>query len=394
MENVIPSTDSAPSVAVLNLKIPTMTNFPAAQAAKGTAMSNHNQNQTPDAAMKESAIAINEIQSKALQEEESAKEDVILRRKELKWKLMVASQMRNRAKLEEMRAEANINKRKMIKASTLAAELRNKYIRCAKAAKIASTLYKQMEQDYLKQEEFVANEKMMLTKLSMECQKIGTQLYGPDYKLTNNPDPTRRHLTTHGRILNSGHPSVISPRKRRLPPPPTRLSSLYNTKESPLKNLASYRLTKNFKGIGIPMTDLTYAHNICPNDYICLPDLLGACPDEDCPYQHKSGYMLSDVDKLVDILSYRPSLTGYQADPDLGPKDNEDLCRKKLRDYAAKLIARNTGKSIEIIAKNLVKRVRLERTEHELLTSTRQLPKVSHRISDLVEVSLETTTEK
>lgn len=163
---------------------------------------------------------------------------------------------------------------------------------------------------------------------------------------------------------------------------PSRLSSLYDLNHSRLRNLASYRLTTNFLDTGAPLTDLRYTHNICPHDFICLPDLLGKCSDKSCIYQHQSNYLMSDIDKLADILSYNPQLTGFEPDPELGEEENINLCRVKLKQYAAKLIAKGCGNAVEIIAKNLVKYVRFNKTDKELLCMTRRLPKVSNIVHD------------
>lgn len=354
--------------------------------------------------------------------EESAERALLLKRKELKWKLMQASQFQNRAQLEEMRVEANYNKRKMIKTSALADRLRARYIKVAEAAKIAQTLCKKIEDKLFKQEKFVADEKMQLTKLAMDCRKIGTELYGPDYRLAlksrdNSKEkqrlallkleaaksalrckmielgnckkasinsPARQKYSIHLlKTIDQKKSSILNPisiaKKRKLPLP-TRLSSLYNSKNSILRNLASYRLTTRFVGTGIPITDLNYTHNICPNDYICLPDLIGTCTDKSCLYQHKSNYFMSDIEKLADILSYKPSLTGFKRDNELDQAENDNRCRLKLKQYAAKLLAKNSGKTVEMIAQNLVKYVRANKSDIELLTMSRKLPKINHLV--------------
>lgn len=224
----------------------------------------------------------------------------------------------------------------MIKMAALANRLRARYVRHAKAARVSETLYKRVERQLLTQERFLAEEKMQSTRLAV---------------------------------------------KRKLLPPPTRLSPLYDTKFSVLKNLASYRLTTGFVATGKLITDLNYTHNICPNDYICLPDLVGTCTDKSCLYQHKSNYIMSDIEKLADILSYRPSLTGFKHDPSLTREQNDKKCRVKLKQYAIKLLTKNVEKSVETIAQNLVKYVRANKPDHELLTMKRELPKCSHLVS-------------
>jgi len=178
------------------------------------------------------------------------------------------------------------------------------------------------------------------------------------------------HQPKNSRLRFKAAPEI---RKR---PPSNRLSSLYNLKNSLLRNLASYRLTSKFLESGLLVTDLNYTHNICPDHYICLPDLIGTCTDKNCLYQHKSNYIMTDIDKLADILSYKPSLTGFKPDSNLSQEENNYRCRIRLKQYSAKLIAKNSDKLVETIAQNLVKYVRANKSDDELLTLIRQLPKV------------------
>lgn len=289
--------------------------------------------------------------------EESARRALALKRKELKWKLMSASQIQNQAKLEEVRIETDYNKQRMMKISNLAHRLRAKYIKACKAARNAELTYKQSEEKFLDREKSVAEEKMQLTKLAVDCRKLGMQLYGPEYKLSTSPSKWRKVCLT-------------------------RLSSLYDLRNSLLKNLASYRLTSRFHETCAAMTDLRYAHNICPHIDICTADLNGTCNDKNCPDQHDSSYLMTDVERLADILSYRPSLIGFKVEPDLNKEENENNCRLKLKQYAARLLAKNSDKSIEVIAQNLVKYVRTNKSDLDLLVATRKIPKLKNTRND------------
>lgn len=281
--------------------------------------------------------------------EESAQKALTLKRKELKWKLMQASHLQKEAQLEELRIEADYNKQRLMKISNLASKLRAKYIKACKAARNAQISQKQVESRFMDQEKLVANEKMQISKLAVECRKLGLQLYGSDYKLTNSPSKWRKLCLT-------------------------RLSSLYDLRNSLLKNLASYRLTSVFQETGASITDLRYTHNISPLDDICITDLNGNCPDKDCKDQHESSYLMSDVERLADILSYRPSLIGFKLEPDLNKEENENNCCLKLKQYSARLLAKNSDKSIEVIAQNLVKYVRSNKSDLDLLVATRKIP--------------------
>lgn len=149
--------------------------------------------------------------------EEIAKKALLLKKKELKWKLMQASQTQNRAKLEEIRTEVNYHKQKFTKAKDLAAKLRAKYLKVVKTAKLTELQYKKSEAKLLTQEKFVADEKMQLTKLAVDCRKMGNQLYGSEYRLTT---------------------------KKDIPTGKTRLSSLYDPGDSILRSLHSSSLKK------------------------------------------------------------------------------------------------------------------------------------------------------
>lgn len=159
----------------------------------------------------------------------------------------------------------------------------------------------------------------------------------------------------------------------------TCLSSIYTTNDSIFKNMASYRLTHKFNESNLSPTDPIYSHNICPFEYVCLPDLLGDCQDKACRYQHKSNYQMTDMEKLTDLLSYKPQIAGFKPDPNLSSEANMRMCQLKLKEFAAKMISRNADKSIEYIAKNLVKKIRaFGGTDSDLILKRRELPKTSH----------------
>lgn len=306
-------------------------------------------------------LAVSEIGSNIYRKhEESAKKTISLRQKELKWKLMQASQIQNLAKLEEMRIETESSKQRMVKVSNLASKLRAKYIKACKLARDAQLGYKQTAASFSEQEKFVAQEKMQLTRLGVDCRRLGKQLYGQDYKLSLSPNKRAS--------------------KRNIP---TRLSSLYDLRNSQLRNLASYRLTRSFQESSMSLIDLRYNHNLRADCDICISDLQGTCQLErnggggSCPYQHETNYIMSHVEQLADILSYRPSLIGFKFNSNLSKAENENECRLRLKQYAVRLLAKNSDKSIEQIMMNLIKYVQSNKSELELLLSTRKIPKRS-----------------
>lgn len=191
-------------------------------------------------------VAISQIGSNIFKKhEESAKKAINLRQKELKWKLMQSSQIQNLAKLDEIKIEKDFSRQRMIKVSNLAIKLRAKYIKACKAARIAELAHKQLEESFSEHEKHVAEEKMQLTRLGVECRKLGKQLYGQEYKLLTSPNKRK-----------CGDANFMKP---------TRLSSLYDLRNSQLRNLASYRLTKCFQESNMCLTDLRYTHNIDPS---------------------------------------------------------------------------------------------------------------------------------
>ncbi|KAG9510284.1 Receptor-type guanylate cyclase Gyc76C, partial [Fragariocoptes setiger] len=153
-------------------------------------------------------------------------------------------------------------------------------------------------------------------------------------------------------------------------------SPIHRVTDSFLTCLPSIRLTTRFEYSDY-LTTAAYTHNIQPHDYICQEDLLAKCTKEKCPHQHKAKYLMTDVDKLVDLLSYRPSIAGFRHDESISSEDNFLNCRNKLRIYAQNLINRSPHKSIEGIARNLVRWIRSKFNECELIHATRQLPKLS-----------------
>jgi hypothetical protein len=308
--------------------------------------------------------------SQAKIKEESTKKALLLKRKELKWKLMQASQTLNQAKLVEIKTALNYHRRKLSKAQALAVKLRDKYVKVVRSAKLTEVQLKTAETQLALQEKHVADERMQLTKLEIECIKAGTSLYGNNYKLPANQRQLNHIKNKYSGLRTSNPVRFVS-----------RLSSLYDLNDSILKNLASYRLTRRFAEIGTTqLTDLSYSHNIHPLEFVCLPDLMGECTDKSCPYQHKSNYYMTDLEKLTDLLSYRPAAAGWlRGDDDLDEVENHRMCRVKLKQYAAKLIAKNANKPAEMIARAIVATdIRNDVPDVELLLMRRQLPKMVH----------------
>jgi len=392
-----------------------------------------------DTARSAAAVATTNLNEFVKAQEETTKKALLLRRNELKWKLMQASQTQNKARLDEIKQEMNYYKEKLAKTQELAVRLRERYVRVVKSAKLSENQLKKVERQFQSHEKYVADEKMELTKIALDCVNIGRTLYGESYKLPANPSsngassksgqteqsvrgaqegynntankssgtlslisgsgnsdnqakvseqskmlenlapflrrvrtnanansslerngnspPTsstesvRNTASTSSNILNklvslsphkkgtklNGSRSTVqkaitaSPKKvpidvdkdlrltltkrrQRCSNNSGRLSGIYDRKDSILKNIVSYRLISKFASTeqqqsNHPLTDLTYSHNNCPEEYVCLPDLISKCSDKNCAYKHKSSYMISDTEKLREILASRPAQT-------------------------------------------------------------------------------------
>lgn len=134
--------------------------------------------------------------------EQSTKISVLLLRNELKWKLMQASQAKNKTRLDEIKTELNYYRDKLAKTQDLAARLRERYVKVVNSAKTSETHFKRAELQFQNQERYVADEKMELTKIAMECMSIGRSLYGDKYELPANRSNNRVKGSTSETVTN------------------------------------------------------------------------------------------------------------------------------------------------------------------------------------------------
>lgn len=438
--------------------------------------------------------------NQAAQAEVLMRNKLTLRKKELVWKLHKNSWTRNKLKLDHVRNDALLKKKKAKKLSNIANQLRLDYLQATSAAEKAALNFKEAEQELFKHEKVVAQEQMLIAKLAVECQNQGSQLYGKDYRIeqkitipvekttqnktllekqmadfekqasANSPAGAKRlsalnasmtqstpvgvhgasvhyaikiaRLNLNSLMLNitstfqdrhcNGqscyfyeHPQFVyydlSPTSvfdksliyryqdnqsanfinqyeknllrllvsnpvqgvlsyNKQPPTDDFISSMfgskgikYDFKESPLQNLALFRLTPRYSRSGNLITDLRYCHNLYPKDYVCLADLLDLCADKNCRYQHKSKYIMSDLEKLADILSYKQSISQTEANS----LDTKALALK-LKEMAAELITKNAKIDVEVIAKNLVKLFWSDKQECEIISLTRMCSKLTN----------------
>ena len=126
--------------------------------------------------------------------------------------------------------------------------------------------------------------------------------------------------------------------------------------ETTLSCISSYRLSSNFgKATGGSFLDPAFTHGLDANKLICNTDLLGKwCRDKSCRMQHKSQYLLTSHQKLMDILMYNPKVAGIsEADMKNGEKVKE-----KLKDFLVRFCIKDPNSCEEQIALQLVKLVR------------------------------------
>lgn len=129
--------------------------------------------------------------------------------------------------------------------------------------------------------------------------------------------------------------------------------------ECVLKGMPSFRLSPLFNQIesSTSLMSNSYCNAVDPFQVICYFDLHGVCKDPKCEMQHKSAYLLKDREKLMDIVSYQPSLAAVSGN---SLKDKQAVY-EKLEDFVDRFTASQTSKSADEIAAQLVKLVRHER---------------------------------
>lgn len=125
-----------------------------------------------------------------------------------------------------------------------------------------------------------------------------------------------------------------------------------------LRGMSSFRLSPAFTKIeNLSVISDTYCNAVDPFRVICYFDLHGVCKDPKCEMQHKGDYLLKEKEKLVDILSYKPSLAGVT---DSTSVDNQ-TAEEKMFDFVERYAASQPSLSADAIAKQLMKLIRHSR---------------------------------
>lgn len=333
--------------------------------------------------------------------EEEVKKKLALKKKELRWKLLQANEARCRAKLEDIRVEANYHRHKLSKAKELAAKLRAEYLELVKSTRLLETESQKADSLLELQEKYFTEERLQTTKSARDCLVLGKELYGDDYKLPTTSNglsvdklqalQKKQAEINHRQGINDNLMEKLSPfirtarsqapvdlstppvsdaqstpktsqlkaqagatsNKKRRKTPTNRLGSLLDLRDRGLRNIASLRLT------GSEDDAQRDPNNVNSHNYTCLPDLIGKCSDNSCPYQHKSRYSMKDIEKLTDLLCGKPSSCDPRPDSDLSGAENSKLCRNKLKQRVTRLISENPGISIESIAQIVAKSIRV-----------------------------------
>ena len=84
----------------------------------------------------------------------------------------------------------------------------------------------------------------------------------------------------------------------------------YKPYHSSLLCFRSYRFSDFYHKEGLTVSDETFSHKLDCHTPLCQFDLMGKCLDENCGWQHRLDYSLSNREQLVDIVSYCPSVAG------------------------------------------------------------------------------------
>ncbi|KAL4233593.1 Zinc finger C3H1 domain-containing protein [Mactra antiquata] len=110
------------------------------------------------------------------------------------------------------------------------------------------------------------------------------------------------------------------------------------TYKSPLLCFKAYRFSPYIRTrAGKMLTSRSISNKILPKTVLCKYDLQGICNDDNCRGQHKSQYIPSDREILLDIVAYCPVLAGVHKNTP------SKKVYKVMGDYVDKLISQNEG---------------------------------------------------
>ena len=88
-----------------------------------------------------------------------------------------------------------------------------------------------------------------------------------------------------------------------------KLGDTYGPYHSSLLCFRSYRFSDFYhQKEGLSLSSDTFSHKLDCRVPLCQFDLMGKCLDDNCPWQHRSDYSLSEREHLLDIVSYCPSV--------------------------------------------------------------------------------------
>jgi hypothetical protein len=144
---------------------------------------------------------------------------------------------------------------------------------------------------------------------------------------------------------------------------------LYN-KNTVCESLPSLRLSEHFdcfsEGLNLPPTSDFFSNRIDPFKTWCYFDLHGSCRDSNCTNQHKSDFLLSNEEKLLDILSFNPTLASVTHE-DIAK--NPIQSREKLLNFIHNYQKSQPNASFEEVARQLLKLVRHSLKDTNFLTA-------------------------
>ncbi|RWS15320.1 zinc finger C3H1 domain-containing protein-like protein [Dinothrombium tinctorium] len=130
--------------------------------------------------------------------------------------------------------------------------------------------------------------------------------------------------------------------------------------DSVLFHLHSFRLSDCFEEYAkkhsqsLDFTSPVYSNAINPYEYLCRFDLIGMCNDDKCTWQHKKHYSLTVNEKLVDLLSYKPSIAGVTDEEENGSQNQ----LQKIQEFIANLKQKNPDLNEKELSYEILKMIR------------------------------------
>lgn len=147
--------------------------------------------------------------------------------------------------------------------------------------------------------------------------------------------------------------------------------------QSVLEHFNSYRFFSFINRVDI-LSDF-WSNRLNPNEIICHYDLTGTCKDDKCQFQHQKDYILNQMEKILDVLTYS-HMFGEKIKK-LNDFKNPKLLLEKAKEYLQSENL-NLNEKFETIQEKLIQIIR---NQSKILTTSlwiRSFPKEFTRLSD------------